>query len=75
MSAAAAPCRAQVRDAKPLIVLIASWLCSDEPVDAQGIARLVVLMRDGAGPFYVRSRSDALTVALLHVANSLAVED
>lgn len=71
--AAVPPCREQVRDATALLLATASRLRSGEPVDACGIARLKTLLRDPGGPCYVRSRPDALTVALEAVSKALDV--
>ena len=68
------PCTEQVRDATPLILTTASRLRSDEPLDAVGIARLKTLLRDLAGPCYVRSQPDALTIALQDISNALRVD-
>ena len=64
------PCRDQVRDATALIMSITSRLRSEEPLDAQGIARLKTLLRDPTGPCYAPSRTDALTVALQAVSEA-----
>ena len=63
-----------MRDATPLILTTASRLRSDEPLDAVGIARLKTLLRDLAGPCYVRSQPDALTIALQDISNALRVD-
>ena len=75
MSAAVPPCREQVREAMPLILMIASRLRSAEPVDARGVARLRALLSDGSGPCYAPSRPGALTIALQSVSKSLDVQD
>ncbi len=67
------PCTEQVRDATPLILSTASRLRSDEPLAPLGIARLKTLLRDVSGPCYVRSRPDALTVALQDVSDALDI--
>jgi hypothetical protein len=64
LTAAVRPCFSQVLDAKPTIVAVAARLRSPEPVDARGVARLLALLSDGAGPCYVPSRPGALTSAL-----------
>jgi hypothetical protein len=68
------PCAEQVRDATALIRSTASRLRSDEPLDPLGIARLKTLLRDVDGPCFVRSRPDALTVALQEVSNAFDLE-
>jgi len=73
MSAAIAPCRAQVRDALPEIRAISACLRTAEPVDARGVAMLRALLVDGGGPCYVRSHAAALTVRLQEVLRCLRV--
>jgi hypothetical protein len=68
------PCREQVRDATALILSTAARLRSPEPLEPQAIARLKTLLRDFGGPCYVRSRPDALTIALRDVSNELDVQ-
>jgi hypothetical protein len=68
------PCHEQIRDAMRLILAIRSRLLSGEPVTAQGVARLRVLLSDRRGPFYVRSQGDALTAALQDISSSLGLE-
>jgi hypothetical protein len=68
------PCTEQVRAATPLILSTASRLRSDEPLSPLGIARLKTLLRDVSGPCYVRTRPDALTVALQDVSHALNIE-
>ena len=68
------PCTEQVRAAMPLILSTASRLRSDESLSPIGIARLKTLLRDASGPCYVRSRPDALTVALEDVSHALEIE-
>ena len=64
-SAAVPPCRPQVSEARPVILAIAARLRATAPVDARGMARLRLLLTDGAGPCYTPSgRPDALAVAL-----------
>jgi hypothetical protein len=65
------PCREQVDDALPAIRALAARLRDREPVAARGMATLRVLLTDGAGPCYARSRRDALARALSPVWGSL----
>jgi hypothetical protein len=67
------PCREQVSEALPVIVGIATLLRSGDPVDARGIARLKVLLADGAGPCYIKIRPNALTNALHETSEWLTV--
>jgi hypothetical protein len=69
------PCREQVREARPVILAVASRLRSSAPVDARGVAQLRAVLGDGTGPCYVRSRPDTLTIALQNVSRSLDVLD
>jgi hypothetical protein len=69
------PCREQVREALPLILMIAARLRSGAPVDARGVARLCALLSDGAGPCYSRSDPGALTGALETISQWLDVQD
>jgi len=46
-------------------------LRSREPIDAQGVARLKVLLSDLDGPCYVPGRPAALTEALQAISDSL----
>jgi hypothetical protein len=64
-SAAVPPCRPQVSEARPVILAIAARLRATAPVDVRGMARLRLLLTDGAGPCYTpSSRPDALAVEL-----------
>lgn len=74
-SASVPPCRAQVREARPLMLAIALRLRTVAPVDARGIARLMDLLSDGGGPCYVPTHPHALSSALLTVDESLDVPD
>jgi hypothetical protein len=67
-AATIAPCWEQVLGAAPLIASTVSHLRSGEPVDAQAIARLKLLVSDRRGPCYRRSRPDALAAALLEIS-------
>jgi hypothetical protein len=67
------PCTEQVRDAMPLILSIRSRLLSGEPLAAQGIARLKILLGDRRGPCYVPSEQCALTVKLRTISELLDI--
>jgi hypothetical protein len=71
IGAAIIPCRAQVRMALPMILTIAQTLRCAEPVSSRGMASLVLVLTDGAGPAYVRSHPDALSDALTEAAAHL----
>jgi hypothetical protein len=70
-----APCREQVRNAMPLIHTFRSRLLSGEPLAAEGIARLKVLLAYRRGPCYVPSGPDALMAALQDIGRSLDIGD
>ena len=75
-SAAVLPCRPQVSEARPVILAIAARLRATAPVDARGMARLRLLLTDGAGPCYTPSgRPDALAVELQTVDRWLDAAD
>lgn len=46
--------REAIDDARPALAQLAIALRSPEPVRAQGVAQVLVLLRDGAGPLYAR---------------------
>jgi hypothetical protein len=70
------PCRPQVSEARPVILAIAARLRATAPVDARGMARLRLLLTDGAGPCYTPSvRPDALAVELQTVDRWLDAAD
>jgi hypothetical protein len=71
MGAAIIPCRHQVRMALPMILTIAQRLRSAEPVSSRGMANLVIVLTDGAGPAYARIHPDALRDALTEAAAHL----
>ena len=75
VSAVVRPCREQVLEARPLIVAVASLLRSTRPVDARGVARVVVLLTDGGGPCYVSSHPQALEGALQSASQWLDAPD
>jgi hypothetical protein len=74
-SAVIPPCRAAVSAQIPQIRALASRLRSREPVRAEGMARLRLLLCDGTGPVYARKRSAALPAALEVIVQSLEVAD
>jgi hypothetical protein len=74
-SAVVPPCREAVSPQLPQILALVTRLRSGEPVAAEGIARLRLLLSDGAGPVYTRGHPDALAPALDRVARCLEVAD
>ncbi len=75
ITAAVPVCRCEVREARPLILTIASRLRAGAPVHARGIAQLTALLSDGAGPFYVASNPNSLRSALEDAYHSLDTHD
>jgi len=65
------PCRAEVREAMPLILSIRTRLHSDQPPDPQAVARLKTLLSDHNGPGYKATEPGALAVALQAVLEAL----
>lgn len=53
-----------VADAAALLEKLAARLASEGPVEATGVARVRILLRDGAGPLYVPRDPRHLTAAL-----------
>jgi hypothetical protein len=47
-------------------------LRAPDPVAAAGIARILVLLRDGSSPLYLPARPDLLAAELDHVQRALA---
>jgi hypothetical protein len=69
------PCREQVREALPVIFAIAARLRDGAPVDARGVARLRLVITDGAGPCYKPLHRNALKDALQAVSHRLDAYD
>ena len=64
MSPAAVPvCRPAVLEAADDLELLAERLLDPSPVGVEGMARTRLLLTDGAGPLYWRTRRDALVRA------------
>jgi hypothetical protein len=75
LTAAVSPCRAHVRDARPVLLRTAAQLRSNAPVDVRGVVRLRELLSDGGGPCYIWSHPQALTSALETAAQWLDAPD
>ncbi|MHB8233914.1 MAG: hypothetical protein ACYDHT_04600 [Solirubrobacteraceae bacterium] len=75
VSAVVPVCRDQVRESLPEIRRLAERLRDGAPIDARGVARLVALMSDGSGPFFVASQPASLSSALTHALRDLDVND
>jgi hypothetical protein len=74
-SAVVPPCRRQVREARPLLLLLAARLRGNDPVDPRGVAALKSLICDGAGPVYAGGRPDALRARLESITPALEALD
>jgi hypothetical protein len=67
-------CSRAVRRVADQLELLARRLLDPDPVDAAGVARLDLLLRDGAGPLYCPSRSgEDLPELLYRVGDALEV--
>ena len=73
MSAVVTPDPAAVILCAPLLWTIIDMLRGPDPVSAEGMARLRMLLCDGAGPLYSPGRTDDLRQALRHIARWLPV--
>lgn len=67
------PVPAHVLHARELIEEIVEVLEGTEAIDARGVARLELLLRDGGGPLYGAAGASGLRRALQHILDSLAV--
>jgi len=65
------PCRAEVREAMPLILSIRTRLHCEQPLDPQAIALLKTLLSDYNGPCYKTEAPGALAAALQRVLEAL----
>ncbi len=71
LTSAVAPSRRRVREARPLLLMVASRLRGDGPVNPRGLAAIRLLLSDGAGPVYTHGHPDALNRALQAAADWL----
>jgi hypothetical protein len=69
------PSRARVREARPLMLTLASRLRGNAPVAARGMAALKNLLTDGGGPVYTRGNPDELKDCLQAVEEWLHAQD
>jgi hypothetical protein len=69
------PCREQVREALPQILMLTIDLRGARPVRARGVAALHRVITDGGGPCYVRSDRAALARALEQVSQWLDIQE
>jgi hypothetical protein len=63
-----------IRATEPDIRALAARLRSGAPIAPAGVARLFALLCDGAGPVYMRGRTQALSDALRTAARWLELE-
>jgi hypothetical protein len=70
-SEAAPICWNKVRRAEPVLAEVADHLAGPDPLDAMGIAQVLLLLRDGAGPVFSRPYADDLKPALVTAIEAL----
>jgi hypothetical protein len=64
-------CREKIIKAAPVLEELADHLLTPGPVDASGVARVHLLLRDGASPLYRRPEADDLEDALQETIEAL----
>lgn len=69
------PCRRSVLDCAPLLEDLSAVLDGELPLDAQQVARLGILARNGVGPFYCRGRCAELAHALEQISSGIVADD
>ncbi|HEY2651674.1 MAG TPA: hypothetical protein VGI50_07125 [Solirubrobacteraceae bacterium] len=69
------PSRAGVREARPLILTLASRLRGNAPVGARGMAALKDLLTDAAGPIYTHGHPETVKRRLQTIDQWLDVQD
>ena len=69
------PCREQVWDALPQILALTARLRDGRPVGSRGVAGMLEILRDGAGPCYHPTQGRALSSALDRVSRWLDTEE
>ncbi len=69
------PAAAEVMDAAPLLYDLADELSHPGPVDAQGVAQVRLLLRDGTGPLYDEPWPGYLEHCLTRALNALSPAD
>lgn len=67
LSAVVHPSRPRVREARPLLLMLAARLRGGEPVDPRGVAALRNLLTDGNSPVYTRGDPEMLARALQRI--------
>lgn len=71
LTAAVSPSRPGVREAQPLLLMLATRLRAGDPVDPRGVAALNNLVTDGAGPIYAKGDPNTLAHALRRIESWL----
>lgn len=66
-------CRSKVLRSRPALETLAKRLAGEGPLNACGLARLRILLSDGAGPLYDHPRADDLAPALERAIAALEV--
>ncbi len=66
-SAVVHPSRPRVREARPLLLMLAARLRASDPVDPRGVAALKNLLSDGNSPVYTRGDPETLARALQRI--------
>jgi hypothetical protein len=68
LSSVVCPSRARVHEARPLLLMLASRLRADTPVDPRAVAAIRLLLTDGAGPVYTHGHPETLKLRLQTIA-------
>jgi hypothetical protein len=69
------PCRRSVLRCASMLEDLSTVLQSDLPLDAQQVARLRLLSRNGIGPFYCSGRDQELWNALCQITAGIVADD
>ena len=69
------PCREQVWEALPQILVLTARLRSGTPVGSRGVAGVLEILRDATGPCYHRTHRHALALALERASRWLDTEE
>jgi hypothetical protein len=71
LTAAITPSRPSVREARPLLLMLAARLRAGDPVDPRAVAAVNKLLTDGAGPVYRRGDPNTLAHELRRIESWL----
>ena len=72
LTSAVAPDATAIRLNRSALLDLVDRLRAPDPVAAAGVARILVLLRDGCSPLYLPARPDLLAAELDHVQRALA---